>query len=226
MTSSTNRRIRVRDATPADIDVLTDIHFDAFGTDVMGGLLSPGGISEEQKKKFGETLLPPSTPVPGEGETIVKVAELLPENDDGAAEVIAFGKWVLFRHPRPEEEWNIDIPYQTLEMLGEGANPEVHTAFLRVLHVKRRDLAKGDPVLSELYFISPKSQTARFLTNVIYSPQNPLHHPKTPATRGWMGPVDMGHCLGRRAARPHAPGSLPSRIPPLSKGGIPACGHT
>lgn len=152
MASSTNPRIRVRDATPADLDVLVDIHFDAFGTNVMGELLSPGGVTEDQKKKFGETILAPTTPVPGEGETIVKVAELLPENDNGgAAEVVAFGKWALFRHPRSEEEWNVEIPYQTLETLGEGANPEVYNDFIRALHVKRRDLAKGDPVLSEFY---------------------------------------------------------------------------
>lgn len=153
MASSTNPRIRVRDATPADLDVLTDIHFDAFGTDAMGPLLNgPGGLTEDQKIKFGETLLAPATPLPSEGETIVKVAELLPENDGGsAAEVIGFGKWVLFRHPRTEEEWNVEIPYETMETLGEGSAPEVHNAFLRAIHVKRRDLAKGDPVLSEFY---------------------------------------------------------------------------
>lgn len=156
--SSTNPRVRVREATPADLDVLIDIHFDAFGPNVMGELLSPGGVTEEQKKKFGETILPPATPVPSEGETIVQVAELLPENDDGSApEVVAWGKWVLFRHPRTEEEWNVEIPYETLETLGEGANPEVHNAFLRGIHVKRRDLAKGDPVLSALYFHLPQN---------------------------------------------------------------------
>lgn len=147
-----NAQIRIRDPTPADLSVMTDIHFDAFGTNVMGKLLSPGGVTAEQKKRFAANLLPLPEPTIENGEVILKVAELFPEgtSDDAAAgEVIAFAKWELYRHPRTEEQWNVDIPLQTFETLGEGSNPEVHNAFLRVLHIMRRDLAKGNPVLSK-----------------------------------------------------------------------------
>ncbi|KAM7194032.1 hypothetical protein V8F20_008128 [Naviculisporaceae sp. PSN 640] len=145
-----NARIRLRDPTPADLPIMADIHFNAFGTNVMGKLLSPGGVTEAQKQRFAAQLYPPPEPTIENGEVIFKVAELFPEgvSDDAApGEVIAWAKWELYRHPRTEEQWNVEVPFQTLESLGEGSNPEVHNAFLRALHIKRRDLAKGDPVL-------------------------------------------------------------------------------
>lgn len=150
-TVTSNARIRIRDATPADLPVMADIHFDAFGTNVMGKLLSPRGVTEDQKQKFAAQLYPPPEPTIENGELILKVAELFPEgvSDDAApGEVIAWAKWELYRHPRTEEQWNVEIPLQTAETLGEWSSPEVHNAFLRALHIKRRDLAKGDPVLS------------------------------------------------------------------------------
>ncbi|KAK4206703.1 hypothetical protein QBC37DRAFT_117570 [Rhypophila decipiens] len=151
MASVTSKaRIRIRDPTPADIPVIADIHFDAFGTNVAGKLLSPNGVTAEQKKRFAASLYPLPEPTIENGEMILKVVEIFPEgvSDDGApGEVIAFAKWDLHRHPRTEEQWDVDIPMQTLETLGEGSNPEFHNAFLRGLHLKRKELAKGDPVL-------------------------------------------------------------------------------
>ncbi|KAK3329935.1 N-acetyltransferase-like protein [Apodospora peruviana] len=148
--ATTEHRIRVRDATEADVPAMVDIHFDAFGADVMGQLLNPGGVSEDAKQKLGAGFTPPFEETVEKGKILLKVAEIIPgdaaDDDKTPGEVVAFAKWVLFRRPRTEEQWNVKQTF-TEEMLGKGTNIEVYSDFIERLHDERRQLAKGNPVL-------------------------------------------------------------------------------
>ncbi|KAK3945212.1 hypothetical protein QBC46DRAFT_277620 [Diplogelasinospora grovesii] len=139
-------RIRIRDAVPADAGAITEINYAAFGPDIMDKLMYPNGVSDNARRKFESGLFAPKHPS-AKGETIIKVAELLPVSDnDGPGEVVAFSKWVLYREPRPEAEWNVEH-LDTAETLGEGVNVDVYNNFFGAMHRKRRQWAKGDPVL-------------------------------------------------------------------------------
>ncbi|KAK0730199.1 hypothetical protein B0H67DRAFT_475633 [Lasiosphaeris hirsuta] len=149
MATSVKPRIRVREATPADVPAMVDIHYDAFGPDVINQLLFPGGVTQDARDKLSLTFFPPAVPGAKPGpETTYMVAELLPEGvpDGGPGEVVAFAKWVLFREQRPEEEWNTPRVV-TAEMLGEGSNPEVFNSFIGAMHMAKVEQAKGDPYL-------------------------------------------------------------------------------
>jgi hypothetical protein len=153
MTVPTKPRIQVRQATVADVPTMVDIHYAAFGLDVMDKLMHPNGVTEDIKTKFGSTFFPAADPAKPKkkGETIIMVAELVPEEADSVAapEIMAFSKWVLQREPRTEEEWNVEEPPMTVEQLGEGSDVDVFNAFIGGLHRKRRLWAKGDPCLCE-----------------------------------------------------------------------------
>lgn len=148
---ATNPRIRIREATPADVDALVDIHFAAFEDDVMNKLMNPGGVSAESRQKFGSRILPQvaaesgaDTPVARE-QSFVYVAEYLPE--DGPAEVVAFAKWLLHREPRTEEEWRGQTFNATPEAFGYGSNLDVVNAFIGGMNRLQRDHAKGEAAL-------------------------------------------------------------------------------
>ncbi|KAF3760925.1 hypothetical protein M406DRAFT_358399 [Cryphonectria parasitica EP155] len=172
-TASQKPRITVRRATPADAQDLASIHFDAFGPDVMDRLMYPGGVTDSARSQFCKDLftLPydinsnkDEKPASATGaaatttttsspaaENIVMLAELHhPEDGEGAAnpnpEIVAFAKWELIKEPLPEEKWNVVKEY-TSEMLGEGVNVGVYTAFIGDLQRLRRKHLKGDPLL-------------------------------------------------------------------------------
>src|SRR4051794_38429697 len=92
-------RIRVRQANHADIPDIVEVHFGAFGPNVMNILMNPGGPTAEAKAKFGETLFPaPGDTKPG-AEIQIFVAELHPEPGQvGDPKMIAFAKWLIYRN--------------------------------------------------------------------------------------------------------------------------------
>jgi hypothetical protein len=116
---ATNPRVRIREATPADVDAIVDVHFAAFDDDVMNQLMNPGGVSEDARQKFGSRLLqqfaaPSGTDTsPPREENFLLVAEYLPE--DGPGEVVALAKWLLHREPRTEEEQSAQVFNATTE---------------------------------------------------------------------------------------------------------------
>ena len=140
-------RIRVRKATPADGPALADVHFAAFGPDIMSHLMYPDGVSQDAMAKFATSLFPSAEPNgKADVETIVMVAEALPDGspDDGSGEIVAFGKWYLNRNPRAEAEWNVER-VMTAEMLGEGVNVEAYQWFIGTLDRKAKSFMRGDP---------------------------------------------------------------------------------
>lgn len=149
-----NPRIRVREATPADVEALVDIYFAAFDDNVMNQLMYPRGVSADSRRKFGEKLSPkPSAGSAAETttkkeETFVYVAEYLPEEDStGPGGVVAFAKWSLHREPRAEEEWKADDFTATTETWGEDCDVAVVNAFIGEMNRIQRDHAKGEAAL-------------------------------------------------------------------------------
>ncbi|KAJ4297331.1 hypothetical protein N0V88_004249 [Collariella sp. IMI 366227] len=149
------KRIRVREATPADVDAIAAINFSAFDDNVMNHLMYPGGPSESTRNKFAARILQQITakgaPITAKaGEVLIAVAEYLPEGvpSDGPSEVVAFARWLLHREPLTEEEWNVDDVKATTETWGEGVNVDVVNTFIGGINRKQRDHAKGEAALS------------------------------------------------------------------------------
>jgi hypothetical protein len=150
---TTNPRIRVRDATPADAPIITEIHYKAFAHGIMDQLMYPNGVTEDNRAKFAARLFPPprsEDEKAKKGENMVWVAEYVP--DDGPAEIVAFSRWTLYRQPRPEEVWKVDAAYKpTLEMFGQGANIEVIDTFVGEMRRMSERAAKGEAMLCKYW---------------------------------------------------------------------------
>ncbi|KAK3393250.1 N-acetyltransferase-like protein [Podospora didyma] len=153
-TPTSKPRVRVREATPADVDQIIDVHFAAFANDSFNQLMYPNGVSADARAKFAASFFPPETPDTAaaaikKGESLVMVAELFPDGNGGhsSGEIVGFARWVLQREQRTEEEWNVVQPPPTEEMLGKGVDVDVYNAFIGELHNWRRKSAKGDPAL-------------------------------------------------------------------------------
>ncbi|KAG7292835.1 hypothetical protein NEMBOFW57_002880 [Staphylotrichum longicolle] len=152
--ATNNPRIRVREATPADIDAIVDIHFAAFDDNVMNQLMYPGGPSADSRAKFGANVFPRPESNAGDaakkGQSILCVAEYLPEDAtaDTSGEVVAFAKWLLHREPRVEAEWKGEEFNATTESWGEGCDTAVVNAFIGEMTRIQRDHAKGEAALS------------------------------------------------------------------------------
>ncbi|KAK4132009.1 N-acetyltransferase-like protein [Trichocladium antarcticum] len=148
---TTTSRIRIRAGTPADLDALTELHFDAFEDNVMSPLMYPNGPSEDCKAKFRGQLLPPPAAQKDKkkGEPFLYVAELLPEDGlaDGLPEIVAMAKGTIYREQRPEEEWKAPLPPITADDFGEGADIAVVNAFIGQLNLRQQELAKGEAML-------------------------------------------------------------------------------
>jgi hypothetical protein len=156
MATTVNPRIRVREATPTDVEAITDIHFGAFDDNIMNRLMYPNGVSEDSKKKFRTRLFPSNSPqVDGESDaarqpqTLLWVAEYFPEDAaaaDKPGEIVAYSKWQLNRVQQTEGEWKKDSP-ATAEVWGEGCDLAVVDAFIGAMNRKQREHAKGEPAL-------------------------------------------------------------------------------
>jgi hypothetical protein len=155
---ATNPRVRIREATPADVDAIVDVHFAAFDDDVMNQLMNPGGVSADARQKFGSRLLqqfaaPSGTDTsPPREENFLLVAEYLPE--DGPGEVVALAKWLLHREPRTEEEQSAQVFNATTEMFGQGCDIDVVNAFIGGMNRLQRDHAKGEAALCKSLALS------------------------------------------------------------------------
>ncbi len=160
--AETSPRIRLRDATPADVERMTEIFFVAFGRDPGNRLMHPNGFSASAREKFSAGFFPPKPPAdkpgrgpngehPQQGEKVVMVAELVSSDQQGneAASIVAYARWTIHREPREEWDWNYDKP-ETAESLGEGVSVEVYTKFIGNLKRLARKHARGDPCISRL----------------------------------------------------------------------------
>jgi len=195
--AASKARIRVRNAAPVDARTMAEIDFAAFGEDIIGQLIHPPPVNLKAIANTAAGFFPP----PGEkdsshAETLLVVAELLPEDDpeDGPGEVVAWAKWVLRREPLPEEVWNVE-PVMTADMLGEGSNLEMYNWFIAELHRHLRHLVRGDAHLCR-YFSSLGS--GRFLLKRGRFESSCLC-PEPPEVGCWICLGSLGRRTGRQA---------------------------
>lgn len=208
---TTTSRIRIRAGTPADLDALTELHFDAFEDNVMSPLMYPNGPSEDCKAKFRGQLLPPPAAENDKkkGEPFLYVAELLPEDGlaDGLPEIVAMAKGTIYREQRSEEEWKAPLPPITADDFGEGADIAVVNAFIGQLNLRQQELAKGEaalckyccfPILSLGHLLIPQSRSW------------PPWLQAGPATVGrWVSPLKIVRRYRRQSGSPLSPRGLP-----------------
>lgn len=163
-TAAPRGQIRLRRATPDEREAIARIHFDAFGPGPMASLLNgPEGVTEQAVHGFAMDLFPgPDHDVASKGERFITVAELVPDDDSSngqaaAPEVVAFGKWTLYRHERDRAQWDVEEPAVPKEGTA-GSCAEVMDAFIGDLHRRARALAKGEPHL-RMYFFATHTHT-------------------------------------------------------------------
>ncbi|KAK3300595.1 uncharacterized protein B0H64DRAFT_414465 [Chaetomium fimeti] len=152
---ATRPHLRVREATPADVEAIVDVYFAAFDENIMNQLMYPHGVSAETRNKFGARLLPPPASEDAgkdtttKGQTLVYVAEYLPEgtSTDSPGEIVAFGKWLLQRGPRPEEEWKNENFTATAEVWGDDCDLGVVDGFIGLMNRSQSEHAKGEAAL-------------------------------------------------------------------------------
>ena len=91
---------RVTPAHEQDIDRLTDIQFAAFGDDPTHQILYPGDrLSNTIRAKASERTLRSWRQTPEMH--IMKCVE------SGTGEITGFTKWIFYKTPRSENEWNV-----------------------------------------------------------------------------------------------------------------------
>lgn len=163
-TGAGNPRLRIRDATEADLPAIARIHFDAFNPGILHRLIYPRGTEDEPsiRAKFAASVLAPVEQPPNAkrelpAERVVMVAEILPEGVEGEAggeggegaggEIIAFAKWKIVKEELSEEEWDIEIKDKTAEELGEWTDGEVYNAFIGGLGRTMKKFQKGEPLI-------------------------------------------------------------------------------
>ncbi|KAK3905757.1 hypothetical protein C8A05DRAFT_41334 [Staphylotrichum tortipilum] len=154
---ATRPRLRIRQATPSDLDAAVDIHFAAFDDNVMNQLMYPGGVTADARAKFASHLFPqPASAATPEaegnstkGEAFLCVAEILPPDTpaDAPGEIVAFAKWLLQRVPRTEDEWRADRSAAITESWGEGCNVAIVDAFIGRMTRIQQEHAQGEAAL-------------------------------------------------------------------------------
>lgn len=124
----------LQEVLEGDLDKVVDVRTRAFAGDPWNEIMFPSGVAftsktalvERERKLFNS----PNT-------VFVKVLDTEREN-----ELVAFARWYIFRHERPESEWNKGP--ETTDW-GSGANVDAIEAFMGELHEKRKKHMTGTP---------------------------------------------------------------------------------
>ena len=191
------RRLRVREATPADVEAVVDVYFAAFDDNVMNQLMYPRGVSAEGRKKFGARLFPqPPSEDAGQGtkakgQGFLYVAEYLPDgaSTDASGEIVAFAKWLLQREPRPEEEWKKEDFTATAEAWGDDCDLGVVDGFIGVMNRAQSEHAKGEAALCKYLTLAV---TATTFIDLGFRSQHYWLQSHQTTVRGRICPVGVG----------------------------------
>ena len=91
--------LQLREGVHADLDRLMDIQFQAFGPDPLDQTFFPNGVSPDTRARMTEYAR--RDMLDNLHATFMTVIDLERDN-----EIIAFGKWYIYKHDRTESEWN------------------------------------------------------------------------------------------------------------------------
>ena len=120
-------------AVEADIPKLPEIQFAAFGEDSFMAIMFPPIPSAESRLKAIERTF---DDLKDPYITLIKVIDTDLDN-----EIIGFGRWHIYRHERPESEWNTEQKRQW----GAGINVEAADTFFTAVQKKRKRIMAGKP---------------------------------------------------------------------------------
>jgi hypothetical protein len=225
---TTRSHLRVREATPADVEAVVDVYFAAFDDNVMNQLMYPRGVSADTKKKFGAKLLPqPPSKDAGQGTTakgqgFLYVAEYLPDgaSADASGEIVAFAKWLLQREPSSEEEWKNEDFTATAEVWGDDCDLGVVDGFIGLMNRTQNEHAKGEAALCKCL------TSAVNATTLIDFGSRSRHYwlqSQQTALRGWICPVGVGRQPCRQSWAPLPARSLSCWLRPLQEVWLRGC---
>ncbi|KAI9879338.1 MAG: hypothetical protein M1830_008798 [Pleopsidium flavum] len=117
-------------ASEDDLPRIIHVQFTAFADDAMSRIMfptpTPASTLEKAVNRAREDMRNPDV-------TFTKVV------DTDSGDIIAFGKWVIYKHERPEEEWT----KETKRDWGEGTNVEAADTFIGAVNQKRRKIMAG-----------------------------------------------------------------------------------
>lgn len=126
--------LHLRVGVNADLERIMDIQFEAFGPDPWNQTLFPNGISPDSRARLTEYAKKDMDENPHV--TFMTVVDTELDN-----QIIAFGKWYIYKQERPESEWN----KSDSRVWGEDTNREAIHAFFTPLGEKRRKYMAGKP---------------------------------------------------------------------------------
>ena len=119
-------------ASAADLRKLLEIQFAAFAEDPMNAVMfpvpTPPSAFEKALERARNDFQDPDV-------AFVKVT------DTDIGEIVSYARWFIWKHERPEEEWNKEKKRDW----GEGTNVEAADAFVGAINEKRRKIMAGKP---------------------------------------------------------------------------------
>lgn len=124
--------LQLAPASEADLPTIVKIQFAAFAQDAVNRLMfpvpTPPSTFEKALDRKGRDFRNPDV-------ALMKVT------DTETGEIISFAQWIIYKHQRPEEEWNKEEKRDW----GEGTNVAVADAFMAAINRNRRKFMAGKP---------------------------------------------------------------------------------
>lgn len=124
--------LQLAPASEADLTKLLEVQFAAFQDDAANRLMfpvpTPPSTFEKALDRAHRDFSNPDV-------AFVKVT------DTEIGEIVSFAKWFIWKHQRPEEEWDKEEKRDW----GEGTNVELADAFIGAINQKRRKIMEGKP---------------------------------------------------------------------------------
>ena len=119
-------------AHEADLPRILEVQFAAFAQNPVNRLMfpvpTPPSTFEKALGRARRDLFNPDV-------------ALLKVTDTETGMIVSMAKWFIYKHERPEEEWNKEEKRDW----GEGTNAEVADKFIGALNRKRRKFMAGKP---------------------------------------------------------------------------------
>lgn len=124
--------LQLAPASEVDLPKILEVQFAAFAQDPVISLIFPVATSsspfEKALDRAREDFRNPDV-------AFMKVT------DTETGEIVSFAKWLIYKHQRPEEEWNKEEKRDW----GKGTNVEVADAFFSAITRNRRKFMAGEP---------------------------------------------------------------------------------
>jgi GNAT superfamily N-acetyltransferase len=129
--------LQLAPAGEADLPKILEVQYAAFAQDPINRLMFP---VPTPPSTFEKSLDRARRDISNPDVAFMKVTET------ETGEIVSFAKWYIYKHQRPEEEWNKEEKRDW----GEGTNVEVADTFFGLLTRNRRKFMAGEPYCCKL----------------------------------------------------------------------------